>query len=203
MLGVFSKAVWADCDTRDNPQYNVEWFMINFNFALFTQLGTAEIMHVFKSRIDKWVLACLALSIIACLMGSFVMLKVGGTFNYILAAVVIIVGTGFPIWILTATEYKVLDDKLEILSGPFTWSIAIADIQSIQPAQNVMTSPALAFERLEINYGENRAIYVSPENESEFIRLLGKEKFIALSGKTDIQMTRKNSKKKKSDRKSL
>ncbi len=158
-------------------------------------------MHVFKSRIDKWVLACLALSIIACLMGSFVMLKVGGTFNYILAAVVIIVGTGFPIWILTATEYKVLDDELEILSGPFTWRIVIADIQSIQPAQNVMTSPALAFERLEIRYGENKAIYVSPENESEFIRLIGKEKFIVLHHKTDNQIARENPKKRKADRK--
>ena len=49
-------------------------------------------MDVFKSKIDKWLLFCLILSIIACLLGASVMLKIGGTFNYVLATVILILG---------------------------------------------------------------------------------------------------------------
>ena len=160
-------------------------------------------MEIFKSKIDRWVLVCLALSIIACLMGASVMLKIGGTLNYVLAAVVIIAGAGFPLWIAASTRYIVSSDDLKIVSGPFSWNIAISSIKSIQKTQSAITSPALSFDRLEISYDEDKAIIVSPLDQAEFIKKLGHEKLIVTGKNARLQAAGrvpKNSKKNRINR---
>ena len=62
-------------------------------------------MDVFKSKIDKWMLVFFVLSMFACILGSSVMLKVGGAVNYSIAAFMLIVGAGVPLWILNSTRY--------------------------------------------------------------------------------------------------
>jgi len=75
-------------------------------------------MHVFKSKIDNWVLVCLLLSVSACLMGASVAFTVGGTANNVFAAIVLIAGAGFPVWIYISTQYIVSGDELKIISEP-------------------------------------------------------------------------------------
>ncbi|MBL8501718.1 MAG: PH domain-containing protein [Nitrosomonas sp.] len=135
-------------------------------------------MHVFKSKIDNWVLICLLLSVSACLMGASVPLMIGGITNYVFAAIILIAGAGFPIWIYVSTRYIVSDDSLKIISGPFTWDIPIQSIVSLQETQIAATSPALSFDRLQITYEEDKVIIVSPVDKEKFIQKLGKEKFI-------------------------
>ncbi|QOJ24324.1 MAG: PH domain-containing protein [Gammaproteobacteria bacterium] len=135
-------------------------------------------MHVFKSKIDNWVLICLLLSISACLLGASVALSVGGTANYVFAAIILILGAGFPVWLYASTRYIVTGDDLKIVSGPFSWNIPIQSIVSVQETQNASASPALSFDRLEIIYGEGKAIIVSPLDKAKFIQKLGKERFI-------------------------
>ncbi len=53
-------------------------------------------MNVFKSKIDKEILICFILAIIACPLGASVMLKEGGAINYALATSILIFGAGFP-----------------------------------------------------------------------------------------------------------
>jgi len=151
-------------------------------------------MEVFKSKIDKWILICFALSLLACLLGTSVMIKVGGTANYVIAAVILIIGAGFPAWILASTKYLVVDGDLKIISGPFSWNIPIQSITSIQETQTAITSPALSFDRLEITYGEGKAILVSPEDKATFIRKLGAEKLIVPGKSAQQQATDKVSK---------
>lgn len=158
-------------------------------------------MQIFKSKIDKWVLVCLALSTIACLMGASVMLKIGGTFNYALAAVVIIAGAGIPLWILVSTRYIVSEDELKIVSGPFSWIIAISVIKSVQETQSTITSPALSFDRLEIIYGEDKAIIVSPLDKAGFVKQLGQEKSIGTRRQVEGNAS-KRARKNKTNRKS-
>lgn len=148
-------------------------------------------MHVFKSKIDNWVLVCLLLSISACLMGASVALMVGGTANYVFAAIILILGAGFPIWLYASTRYIVTDSDLKIISGPFSWVIPIQSIVSIQETQSASASPALSFDRLEIIYGEDKAIIVSPLDKAKFIQKLGKEKLI---------FNQKNARKKAADK---
>lgn len=140
-------------------------------------------MEVFKSKIDKWVLICLFLSILACVLGASVAIKVGGTTNYVFAAIILILGAGFPLWIMISTRYMVNDLNLKIASGPFSWNIPIQSIIAIRETESTSTSPALSFDRLEIIYDTDKAIIVSPNDKLKFIQKLGKEKLIAVSKK--------------------
>lgn len=153
-------------------------------------------MHVFKSKIDRWVLVCFVLSIFACLMGVSVMLKIGGTANYVMAAVIIVAGIGFPLWILASTRYITDQENLKIISGPFSWVIPIQSITSIQETQSAITSPALSFDRLEIIYGEDKAIVISPLDKAKFIESLGSEKLV-VADKNLRKISKKNKKNRK------
>lgn len=133
-------------------------------------------MDVFKSKIDKWLLACLVFSIIACLMGASVMLKVGGSINYVIAVFMITAGAGFPLWILVSTKYIVRNENLKILSGPFSWDIPVKSIKSVQETKSAITSPALSFDRLEITYDGDKSILVSPDDKEAFMKQIEREK---------------------------
>lgn len=162
-------------------------------------------MDVFKSKIDKWLLFCLILSIIGCLLGASVMLKIGGTFNFVLATVILILGAGFPLWLLVSTRYIVSEENLKVISGPFSWNIPIQSIISVEESQNAVASPALSLDRLEIKFGEDKAILVSPVNKTEFIQKLNKVKLNRIDKREQLQTTGKlsQSQKKKKMKKSV
>ncbi|MDV6340617.1 PH domain-containing protein [Nitrosomonas sp. Is35] len=153
-------------------------------------------MHVFKSKIDNWVLICLLLSVSACLLGASVPLMIGGITNYVFAAIILIAGAGFPVWIYVSTRYIVSGDDLKIISGPFTWNIPIQSIISLQETQIAATSPALSFDRLEITYGEDKVIIVSPVDKEKFIQKLGKEKLIGSAQRDGTKAAAKDARKK-------
>lgn len=144
-------------------------------------------MDVFKSKIDKGILICFILSIIACPLGASVMLMEGGTINYSLATIILIVGTGFPLWLLVSTKYIVENDNLKIISGPFSWNIPIKSIKSVQETQNAITSPALSFDRLEITYEDDKVILISPANKKQFMQKLDNDKLSGISKNTPQQ----------------
>ncbi|SEN01785.1 PH domain-containing protein [Nitrosomonas marina] len=129
-------------------------------------------MYAFKSKIDKSLVFLLVFSVIACLMGASVMLEVGGMFNNVLAAVTLLIGACFPVWILVSTQYIVNDNNLKITSGPFSWTIPIDSITSVQETRRAGASPALSLDRLEIKYGTNKAILVSPVDKQAFLQRL-------------------------------
>lgn len=153
-------------------------------------------MHIFKSKIDNWVLICLLLSVSACLLGASVPLMIGGITNYVFAAIILIAGAGFPVWIYVSTRYIVSGDDLKIISGPFTWNIPIQSIISLQETQIAATSPALSFDRLEITYGEDKVIIVSPVDKEKFIQKLGKEKLIGSAQRDGTKAAAKDARKK-------
>lgn len=146
--------------------------------VMSAQFYKNSIMHIFKSKIDNWVLVCLLLSISACVMGASVALMTGGTVNYVFAAIILMLGAGFPVWLYVSTQYIVTDNDLKIISGPFSWIIPIQSIVSVRETHSVSASPALSFDRLEIVYEENKAIIVSPLDKAQFIQKLGQDKFI-------------------------
>lgn len=120
------------------------------------------------------------------------MLKEGGTINYSIATFILIVGTGFPLWILVSTKYIVENENLKIISGPFSWDIPVQSIKSVQETQNAITSPALSFDRLEITYDEDKIINISPINKKEFTQKLDSEKFPGVDKHTQQQTTGKS-----------
>ena len=117
-----------------------------------------------------------------------------------MAAVIVIAGVGFPLWILVSTRYIADDENLKIVSGPFSWIIPVQTITSIQETQSAITSPAMSFDRLEITYGEDKAIIVSPADKEGFIKALGSDKLVVM-GKRRTKEARNSEKKRKPDRK--
>ncbi|MBF03586.1 MAG: hypothetical protein CMP76_09850 [Flavobacterium sp.] len=84
----------------------------------------------------------------------------------------------FLAWILFDTEYSIDKTHLYCKSGPFQKKIAIATIKNIKPHKGVlvpvMLKLALSHEGLIISYNTYDEIYISPENQVEFLEILQK-----------------------------
>ena len=149
---------------------------------------------------------CFVLSTFACVLGASVSIKVGGTVNYVFAGIILIIGMGFPLWILVSTRYIVNDIDLKIISGPFSWNIPIQSIISIQQINSTVTSAALSFDRLEIIYDEDKSIIISPNDKEKFIQKLSSNKPIVIGKKNQKQIigkvTKNNTKRNKRNVKS-
>lgn len=77
--------------------------------------------------------------------------------------------------IYTGTYYKITtDNRLIIKCGVVeSFDIEIKDIHSIRKSNNILSSPALSLDRLEINY-KGGWVLVSPKDKKKFIEDLRK-----------------------------
>jgi membrane protein YdbS with pleckstrin-like domain len=127
---------------------------------------------VFPSKIDRWLAYTLVgagiLSTVACIP----ILFTPDPRHWLILIVPVITCVALPYWLFTTTKYTVGTDELLIRSGPFWWRVPIKDIVSITPTRNPLSSPALSLDRLEINYGKNTSIMVSPLDKEGFIEAL-------------------------------
>jgi Bacterial PH domain len=137
---------------------------------------TAE---TYKSKIDTWLLMLLVGTDIFVLVIVWSVASLGAM-SIPVALVTLLPATMLPLWILVATRYDLTDDFLLIRSGPFRWRVAIADITSVAPTRNPLSSPALSLDRLRIDYGQGRAIMISPSNRDDFVRALEARRKLAL-----------------------
>ena len=70
------------------------------------------------------------------------------------------------------TYYEVGKLDLRIVSGPFKWTIPIAEMRDLSPSRNPLSSPALSIDRLKISYGKRKFIFVSPQDKDGFRRAI-------------------------------
>ena len=71
------------------------------------------------------------------------------------------------------TRYEVTPDRLVIRSGLLRWEVPLAEIVSVTPTSNPLSSPAWSLERLEVKWmraGCTRSILISPQRAAEFLR---------------------------------
>ncbi|WP_445454893.1 PH domain-containing protein [Flavobacterium sp. HNIBRBA15423] len=84
----------------------------------------------------------------------------------------------FLAWILADTEYRIDKTNLYCKSGPFQKTIPIANIKKIMHHNGIIVpvafKPALSHIGLIITYNFYDQIYISPENENEFIDILAR-----------------------------
>lgn len=76
------------------------------------------------------------------------------------------------IWIWFSTGYRVENNTLRIEAGPFKQAIDIQEIIKIVKEKSILTSGALAIDRLQIQYGNYKYVDISPKKEYAFIKLL-------------------------------
>lgn len=134
-------------------------------------MGT-NVVTVYRSKVDAWLVAVLATSVIASLVGAIFIVPVRPPLTWALAAVIGGVGALLPLWLLSSTRYVLLNGELLIQSGPFRWRIPIAAINGITPTSNPLSSPALSMDRLRIDYGTGDSLMISPRDKAGFIREL-------------------------------
>ena len=127
--------------------------------------------ETFRSKVDTWLVLILAVSALFVLVGVGAATRTG-EMSLAAAAATVLVAAGIPVWIFTTTRYDLSDGTLLVRSGPFRWSIPVADIKSITPTHNPLSSPALSLDRLRIEYGQGRAVMISPNDKDAFLRVL-------------------------------
>ncbi|PYZ96389.1 hypothetical protein CR205_11730 [Alteribacter lacisalsi] len=79
---------------------------------------------------------------------------------------------GLLIWVWFGTGYQIEKDTVKVQCGPFKWRINIDEINQISKKKSVWSAPALAADRLAIQYGRYDGILIAPKNESTFIQTL-------------------------------
>jgi len=128
-------------------------------------------MRVHKSKIDFW-LAFLILGMSVFPIALALML--GGPIwpSVILCGGLVV----FMVWLYVATRYVVTKDEVTIHAGLYKVIIPISSITSIIPSKSVLASPAFSLDRLEISYGDNSKMLISPRDKNELLADIGWQK---------------------------
>ncbi|MBV2195543.1 MAG: PH domain-containing protein [Flavobacterium sp.] len=76
----------------------------------------------------------------------------------------------FIAYIFTSIKYIIKDTTLIVKAGfSMNGKIDISSIRKIEATNNIISSPAASFDRLEIFYKTYESIIVSPKNKDEFL----------------------------------
>ncbi len=126
----------------------------------------------FPSKRDLWLTALIWAGVVPCLGASLVLAAAPGSPG-VRALILALLGTtaALMLWVLYGTHYTFAGEDLRIRSGPFRFTVPLAEITSVEPCRNPLSSPALSLDRLLIRYGR-RSILVSPEPRLEFLDML-------------------------------
>lgn len=125
---------------------------------------------VYRSKVDIWLFVMLSFAALAALYSAAQTMAVGSTGAIAVAVLVAVVGVGLPLWLLFSTRYTLEATQLLAQSGPFKWVVPLADIKSITPSNNPLSSPALSLDRLRIDYGKGRMLLISPRDKEQFLQ---------------------------------
>jgi membrane protein YdbS with pleckstrin-like domain len=125
---------------------------------------------IYRSKVDIWLFVVLAFAALAALYSAAQTMAAGTTGSIPVAVLVAVVGVGLPLWLLFSTRYTLEATYLLAQSGPFKWVVPLADIKSITPSNNPLSSPALSLDRLRIDYGKGRMLLISPRDKEQFLQ---------------------------------
>lgn len=136
-------------------------------------------VQTFRSRIDTWLLVVM-LGAPVLVLASVLPDLPGDPAGLAAVAVVVVVSAGLPVWLLATTRYALSADTLQVTSGPFRWTVRVADITSVIPTRSMVSSPALSLHRLEIRYGRSQSIMISPDDQEAFLQALDERRRAAV-----------------------
>ena len=123
---------------------------------------------VYYSKIDWWIAALLAGSILFCFgMGVYLL-----CFDRTAALITFGIGVGSAVFILlliVPCKYTLFGDHLLVQSGLIKYIIPYAEIRKIEKSSNPLSSPALSLKRVKITR-QKGFLLVSPTDRDQFIR---------------------------------
>jgi len=121
-----------------------------------------------RSKIDLWLIAVLATSLLLPLG-----LTVIFPSTLLLTLIILSPVLGLFLWLFSTTKYEIRGANLYISSGPVKFNFPIGEITSVKATRNLLSSPALSLDRLEIKYGSGKTTLVSPKDKSNFLSDIG------------------------------
>jgi hypothetical protein len=124
---------------------------------------------VYKSKVDFWMLTMFGFAALLCAVVASGVMHGPGMVRLLLLPLLAL-GMGLPAWTVLMTRYTLTDEALLVRSGPFAWRIALRDVARIAATRDAGSSPALSLDRLRIEYGEARALMISPAEKDRFVR---------------------------------
>lgn len=125
-------------------------------------------MEKFESKIDLWFILFLAL-----IFGGILVRSVYDQ-NWISFSIILLVVI-FITYMFSTTFYIIENKKLWIKCGIFfNLSIEIEGIKKVSESYNIISSPALSFDRLEILYNKFDTVLISPKDKIRFIEAIKK-----------------------------
>jgi hypothetical protein len=127
----------------------------------------------FPSKRDGWLTVVLWISAAMCLAAGAAQLAVGPGVWGVVLLIAMACAAGLVLWVLYGTDYTFARDLLDIRSGPFRFKVPVAEIVSVEPSRNPLSSPACSLDRLLIRYG-SRQIMISPADRSTFLDTLAR-----------------------------
>lgn len=132
--------------------------------------------EVFRSRVDAWLVTLVVWVTIVPLVVAMVIpssqggLGTGGAV-VIAAASMALVLLLFA-WTYRSTSYTLTHAALIVRCGPLIRHVAYRDITSVARTNNPASSAALSLRRLEIRYGEQGYVLISPPDRDAFVAAL-------------------------------
>ncbi|QDW20596.1 PH domain-containing protein [Flavobacterium sp. KBS0721] len=137
-------------------------------------------MEKFESKIDLWFILFLTL-----IFGG-ILVRSAYDQNWISFSIILLVVI-FIAYMFSTTFYIVENKKLWIKCGFFfNLSIEIKGIKRISESYNIISSPALSFDRLEILYNKFDTVLISPKDKIRFIEAIQK-----INPETEIKIKEK------------
>jgi len=124
----------------------------------------------FVSKVDGWMIPVMLLTIGGMVWALIAVMITETPWPVRLAtAAVTLLVLALLFAIFTRTHYTVEHGELRVVSGPFRRTIPLAEITSIEPTRNPLSSPALSLDRLKVSYGDKKYVLVSPADKAGFL----------------------------------
>lgn len=125
-------------------------------------------MKVYYSRLDWWIAALIAGSILFCIgLGIYLFEseRIAALLLFgIVACCIIIISI-----LVIPCKYTLLDDHLLVQAGVIMYKVPYAEIRKIEKSSNPLSSPALSLRRVKITR-EKGFLLVSPADRDQFIQ---------------------------------
>ncbi|MGV3590121.1 MAG: PH domain-containing protein [Gammaproteobacteria bacterium] len=135
----------------------------------------------FKSKVDWWYYALIVSVALVLGLTAYAVAAIEPAassrdtatpaLTFSVLAISVLPALGLPLWLLSNTGYTLDSTHLRVKSGPFSWTVPLADIRDVRPTRNPLSSPALSLDRLLIEH-TGGSIMISPADKDAFLREL-------------------------------
>lgn len=128
----------------------------------------------FRSRVDAWFYLLSFGAPVAVVLAAYMETGFRSISEGLVVLAVVVIAVLIPLWLVVSTHYTVQGDELRVRSGPFSRTISISGIRSVDRSRSILSAPALSMRRLKIAHGGGQVV-VSPADRDGFLRAIGFE----------------------------